>query len=76
MVWYNNFGIFHCTRQGVSGNNFQNRLYFFLKIFLSSTNSVDLYEVQHYAAFHMGLRCLQKYCILLSGDRFNLYKQW
>ena len=24
-------------------------------------NSKDPYEMQHYAAFHMGLHCLQKY---------------
>ena len=25
------------------------------------TNSVDTDEMQHYAAFHLGLHCLQKY---------------
>ena len=28
-------------------------------------NSVDLHEMQHYAGFHLGLHCLQKY--LLRG---------
>ena len=32
---------------------------------LTLTNSVDPDEMQHYAAFHLGLHCLQKY--LFSG---------
>ena len=34
---------------------------FCLKILLTFTNSVDPDEMQHYAAFHLGLQCLQKY---------------
>ena len=33
----------------------------FLKIALTSAKSVDPDEMQHYAAFHLGLHCLQKY---------------
>ena len=32
-----------------------------MKIFFTFTNSVDPDEMQHYAAFHLGLHCLQKY---------------
>ena len=33
------------------------------KIFFTFTNSVDPDEMQHYAAFHLGLHCLQKYSL-------------
>ena len=32
-----------------------------LKIFFTFINSVDHDEMQHYAAFHLGLHCLQKH---------------
>ena len=35
--------------------------FFCLKIIFTFTNSVDPDEMQHYAAFHLGLHCLQKY---------------
>ena len=35
-------------------------MHFFLFIF-TYTNSVDPDEMQHYAAFHLTLHCLQKY---------------
>ena len=55
-------GIVQCTYLGVSGYNFQKTIVFFcLKIFFTFTRSVDPDEMQHYAAFHLGLRCLQKY---------------
>ena len=38
----------------------RNILFFCLKIFFTFTNSVDPDEMQHYAAFHLGLHCLQK----------------
>ena len=42
--------------------NFQKNIVFFcLKIIFNFTNSVDPGEMQHYAAFHLGLHCLQKY---------------
>ena len=54
--------IVHLTYLGVSGYHFQKILYFFcLKIIFTLTNSVDPDEMQHYAAFHLGLHCLQKY---------------
>ena len=47
---------------GVSSYNFKKNIVFFcLKIFLTFTNSVDPDATQHYAAFHLGLHCLQKY---------------
>ena len=55
-------GIVHCTYLGVSGYNFQKIIVFFcLKICFTFTNSVDLDKMQHNAAFHLGLHCLQKY---------------
>ena len=30
-------------------------------LFFIVTNSVNTYEMQHYAEFHLGLYCLQKY---------------
>ena len=40
---------------------FKNIVFFCLKIFFTFTNSVDPDEMQHFAAFHLGLPCLQKY---------------
>ena len=34
---------------------------FCLKIICNLTNIVDIDEMQHYAAFHLDLHCLQKY---------------
>ena len=36
-------------------------VFFCLKFFFTFTNSVDPDEMQHYAAFHLGIHCLQKY---------------
>ena len=36
-------------------------LFLSLKIVSIITNSVDPDEMQHYAAFHLGLHCLTKY---------------
>ena len=36
-------------------------VFFCLKILFTFKNSVDPDEMQHYAAFHLGLHCLQKY---------------
>ena len=33
----------------------------FLKVCFNLANSVDPDEMQHYAAFHLGLHCLHKY---------------
>ena len=55
-------GIVHCTYLGVSGYNLKKILIFFcLYIFFTFTNSVDPDEMQHYAAFHLGLHCSRKY---------------
>ena len=37
----------------------KNIVFFFLNIFFTFTNSVDNDEMQLYAAFHLGLHCLQ-----------------
>ena len=59
---YNNHGLSNNTYLAGLGYNFQKILYsFFLKIFLTFINSVDPDEMQHYAAFHLGLHYLQKY---------------
>ena len=55
--WYNKLGIVHCTYLGVSGYNLKKKSC----ILFTFTNSVDPDEMQHYAAFHLGLHCLQKY---------------
>ena len=59
LLGYNKFGMVHYINLGVFGN--LKILYFFcLKIFFTFTNSVDPDEMQHYAAFHLDLHCLQK----------------
>ena len=50
----------HKAFVGVSGDNFQKILISFVLIFFTFTNSVDPDEMQHCAAFHLGLYCLQK----------------
>ena len=40
---------------------FVKNVLFCLKIFFTFTNSVDPDKMQHYAAIHLGLHCLQKY---------------
>ena len=39
----------------------KNIVFFCLKIFYTFTNRVDPDEMQHHAAFNLGLHCLQKY---------------
>ena len=39
----------------------KNIVFFCLKIFFNSTNRIVADEMPHYAAFHLGLHCLQKY---------------
>ena len=46
--------------------NLKNVLLFCLKIFITFTNSVDPDEMQHYAAFHLGLHCLQNTSLEVS----------
>ena len=45
----------------MSGYTIKTIVLFCLKIFFTFTNCVDPDEIQHYAAFHLGLRCLQRY---------------
>ena len=46
-------------------------VFFCLKIFFTFTNSVDPDEMQHNAAFHLGLHYLQKSGLRIS--RIQLY---
>ena len=49
--------------------------YIFFKIVLFLANIVDPAEMQHYAAFHLGLHCLLTYRLGVSGiQRVNLDK--
>ena len=50
----------HYTYLGVSGHNFQ-KMYSFVENLFAFSNSVYPDEMQHYAAFHLGLHCLQTY---------------
>ena len=55
------FWIVNCTYLGVSGYNDKNTLFFCLKIFFTFKKlktQVDPEEMQHYAAFNLGLHCL------------------
>ena len=53
---------------GVSGYNLKKNIVFYcLKIYFTFTNSVEPDEMQHYAAFHLGLHCLQKYRYSFRG---------
>ena len=54
LVRYNKLGMVHCTYPGVSGYNF-----IVWRSFFTFTNSDDPDEMQHDAAFHLGLHCLQ-----------------
>ena len=66
LVWYNKLGIVHCTYLGVSGYNFQKILYSFVwRSFLPFQTVQSRMKCSIYAAFHLGLHCLQKY--LLRG---------
>ena len=46
---------------GHSENFLNNDVFLSLKVIVISTNSADPDEIQHYAAFHLGLHCLLKY---------------
>ena len=56
LVGINKLGIVHCTYLG-----FQKNVFFCLKIIFSFSNSADPDEIQHHAAFHLGLHFLQNY---------------
>ena len=52
----------HCKYLGVFGYNLLYYIVFFcLKIFFTFANRIDPDEMQHDAAFHLGLRFVQKY---------------
>ena len=71
-VWscHNKLGIVHCTYLGVMGYNFPKILYS-LKIFFTFTNLVGPNEMQYYAAFHLGLHCLQKKGFVDCPSKFS-----
>ena len=43
-----------------------------MEVVLNVANSADLDEIQHYAAFHLGLHCLPKFLGVSSMQRINL----
>ena len=45
----------------VSGHNVKKYCILLSEDLFTYTNSVDPYKMPHCAAFHLGLRCLQKY---------------
>ena len=61
-MWFSIFGIAQRTYLGLPGYKLKKKDFFYcMKIIFTFTNSVDPDEMQHYAAFHLGLNCLQKY---------------
>ena len=58
-----------CTLRGHSQNFLNYDLFLSLKIVLILANSADPDEMQHYAAFHLGLHCLPKY--LFRGFQYT-----
>ena len=61
--WFDtiNLGLSIVSYLGVSGYNKKKSVFCCLKILITLTNSIDPDEMPHYAAFHLGLHCLQKY---------------
>ena len=59
----NKLEIVHCTYIGVSGYNLKKNCILLSEDLFTFINSVDPDEMQHYAAFHLGLHCLQKYSL-------------
>ena len=60
--WYDKYGTVHSVLKGGHMYNFLNYdIYLFPKIVLIIANSVDTNEMQHYAAFHLGLHYLPNY---------------
>ena len=73
LVLYIKLRIVHCIFLGMSGYDFEKNIVFFcLETHFTITNSVDPDEMQHDAAFHLGLHCLQKY----SFRSFPEYKEF
>ena len=62
LIWDNKLGIVHCTYEGFQVMILKKILYFSVwRSFFTFANSVYPDEMLHYAAFHLGLHCLQKY---------------
>ena len=60
--WCSKYGIVHFALLGVKARIFLIMVYFCQwRFVLILANSVDPDEMQQYAAFHLGLHCLQKY---------------
>ena len=58
----------------ITGYNFKKILYFFSEDNFVLANSADPDEMQHNAAFHLGLHFLPKYPFWVSGlHRVNLH---
>ena len=58
-------------------NNNKKNVFFCLKIIFTFTNSVDPDEMQHNAAFHQGLHCLQKYSFKgFSNTKGQFFACW
>ena len=51
----------HCTYQRSQSKFSKSNILQSLKIFFNSANSAEPDEMQHYAAFHLGLHCLPWY---------------
>ena len=48
-------------------------VYLSMKVVLNLTNNADPDEMQHYAAFHLGLHCLPKYTFKGLKGKFNKF---
>ena len=60
---YFKLGIVHCIYLGEVRLKFKKKMYFLFDFF-TFTNSEGPDEMQHYAAFHLGLHYLQKYSFM------------
>ena len=58
----------------MSGYYFPKNIVFCLKIFFTFINGVDPDEMQHYAAFHLRLHCLQKYLFRVFSEYKGVIK--
>ena len=54
----------------------KNIVFFCLKIFFTFTNSVDPDEMQHHAAFHLGLHCLKYSFRVTKLNLFIMGSDW
>ena len=59
----------------MSGYNLKKYCILLSEYLFTFTNSVDPDEMQHFAAFHLGLHCLQKYLFrFFSNTKVNVYQ--